>query len=357
MRFSILRNLILSVFIITVFLLSCGDENPQGLEEDEIVTVDTIPPSAVTGLYLESPTTSAISLVWIAPGDDGTAGQATAYDIRYATSVITELNWAAAIPVNNPPAPKPAGQLETMVVPGLSSVTDYYFALKALDEVPNLSAISNCPDTTTLQEFTAPSPVSDLEGATLSDSELLLTWTAPGDDGFAGTAASYDIRYSYFPLTVQNWATANRFTGEPAPNPGGEPDSFLVIGFPPDSSFYYGMKTADEVPNWSLLSNTPLVLGHQINLEVVPSTVINQPEVVIYFKASTPRVSIKIWRSNPWGEDTLFRSLVWEYFTPGPHTIIWDLKSDSGTNASSWNYRVELKWGTTLIAEKIIRVV
>ena len=355
MQSANLQNLILSVFI-SVFLLSCGDENPQGPEE-EIVTIDTIPPAGVTGLYLESPTTSAISLVWIAPGDDGTAGQATAYDIRYATSVITEQNWAAAIPVNNPPAPKPAGQLETIVVPYLNSVTKYYFALKTSDEVPNLSPISNCPDTTTLQEFTVPAPVSDLNGVTLSDSELLLTWTAPGDDGSSGTASQYDIRYSFFPLTVQNWDTANRFTGEPAPNPGGELDSFLVIGFPPDSSFYYGMKTADEVPNWSLLSNTPLVLGHQINLEVVPSTVINEPEVLIYFKTSTPRVSIEIWRHSPSGNHTLFRSLVWEYYTPGIHTVIWDLKSDSGANASSWNYRVELKWGLTLIAEIIIRVV
>ena len=38
-----------------------------------------------------------------------------------------------------------------------------------------------------------------------------LTWTAVGDDGSVGNAASYDLRYSTSPITPVNWASATSF--------------------------------------------------------------------------------------------------------------------------------------------------
>ena len=356
MRSVILRILLTVIFFSAIVLPSCGDENPQAPDE-EIPALDTIPPAAVTGLTLRSPTTSAIALVWIAPGDDGTEGQAKAYDIRYATSAITEQSWASAAPVVNPPEPRPAGQLETVVVPGLYSVTRYYFALKTSDEVLNVSAISNCPDTTTLQEYTPPMKVVDLKGVSISDNEVLLTWTAPGDDGAAGKAAQYDIRYSYWSLNDQNWESAVRLAGEPAPKAGGEPDSFIVPGFPPDSSFYFGLKTADEVPNWSDLSNVSLVLAYEVYLKVLPTVVPEGGEVKIYFKTSTAKVTLRVWRLGFYNNDVLFRTLVDDFYSPGVYDMDWDLTSDSGSPATSWNYYVELLWGGQVIATVDLRVV
>jgi hypothetical protein len=56
---------------------------------------DAIPPAAVTDLAATSPTTSSIVLTWTAPGDDGSIGRATTYDIRYlaGTIPITDANW------------------------------------------------------------------------------------------------------------------------------------------------------------------------------------------------------------------------------------------------------------------------
>ena len=45
---------------------------------------DTTPPAAVSNLATSSPTTNSITLNWTAPGDDGSTGTATTYDIRYS---------------------------------------------------------------------------------------------------------------------------------------------------------------------------------------------------------------------------------------------------------------------------------
>ncbi|MFA6474046.1 MAG: FG-GAP-like repeat-containing protein [Patescibacteria group bacterium] len=87
--------------------------------------------------------TTMVDLTWTAPGDDGTTGQATSYDIRYATSTITAGNWGVATSISNPPAPQTAGTAQSMTVSGLQPNTLYYFALKTTDEAGNQSILSN----------------------------------------------------------------------------------------------------------------------------------------------------------------------------------------------------------------------
>ncbi len=82
-----------------------------------------------------------------------------------------------------------------------------------------------------------------------------LHWTAVGDDGLVGTASQYDIRYSTTPLTEANWEAAVQCTGEPVPKIAGSAEIFVVTGLTPSTTYWFGMKVADEVPNWSDLSN------------------------------------------------------------------------------------------------------
>ncbi len=110
---------------------------------------DTTAPAAVTNLAVGSPTSSSLTVSWTAPGDDGTSGTATTYDIRYSTSSINESNWASATQVSGEPAPAASGTNQNMTVSGLSSSTTYYFAMKTADEVPNWSSLSNIASGTT----------------------------------------------------------------------------------------------------------------------------------------------------------------------------------------------------------------
>lgn len=89
------------------------------------------------------------TLSWTAPGNDGTVGQATTYDIRYSIAPISDANWSQATHAINPPVPKPSGSREIFQVSGLLSATTYYFAIKTADAKPNWSALSNIAVETT----------------------------------------------------------------------------------------------------------------------------------------------------------------------------------------------------------------
>lgn len=119
---------------------------------------DTTPPAAITNLVLTSLTASTMTLTWTAPGDDGSVGAATSYDIRYSTSIINESNWASATQVVDEPHPLVASTSQTMTVSGLSGGVEYFFAMKTSDGVPNTSGISNVPSLVVLSSV-APGPI------------------------------------------------------------------------------------------------------------------------------------------------------------------------------------------------------
>ncbi|RKX43917.1 MAG: hypothetical protein DRP27_07600, partial [Thermotogae bacterium] len=97
-------------------------------------------------------------------------------------------------------------------------------------------------------DTTPPSAVIDLSTSNPTSHSITLTWTAPGDDGNNGTASEYDIRYSTSEITEENWNSATQCTGEPAPKPAGSSETFTVTGLSPNTTYYFALKTADEVP-------------------------------------------------------------------------------------------------------------
>lgn len=219
---------------------------------------DTTAPSAVSDLALSGATVSTIDLEWTAPGDDAGSGTATTYDIRYSTSAINDGNWASATEVTGEPSPSVAGSSESMTVTGLSSDTTYHFAMKTSDEVPNTSAISNVPSLATAApsgDTTAPSAVSSLSVTTAGSGSVSIGWTAPGDDAGSGTATSYDVRYSTSNITAGNFSSATEATGEPTPSIAGSSESMTVSGLSQSTTYYFALKTSDEVPNTSAISN------------------------------------------------------------------------------------------------------
>lgn len=88
-------------------------------------------------------TATAATLTWTAPGDDGTTGTATSYDIRMSASPITANGFSTATQVTGEPIPQVAGSTETYTVTNLSPSTTYYFALKTTDDAGNVSEMSN----------------------------------------------------------------------------------------------------------------------------------------------------------------------------------------------------------------------
>ncbi len=111
------------------------------------------------------------TLHWTAPGDDGTIGTATRYDVRRSTQPLTEANFAQAETVGSVPRPSAAGRPEScavaLPVPGVR----YYFAVKTVDEVGNWSTISN------VASWVAPTLA--VEGPAFTETRFAPPWPNP----------------------------------------------------------------------------------------------------------------------------------------------------------------------------------
>jgi len=113
---------------------------------------DKTAPAAVTDLKAVV-RANRVTLTWTAPGDDGSDGAASVYQIKYAAKPIlefvpfpdkrmTHITFWGSTNVPDEPAPKPAGTRQSYTVRRLKP-GKYYFALKSRDDRSNQSPISN----------------------------------------------------------------------------------------------------------------------------------------------------------------------------------------------------------------------
>ncbi|HEX9694852.1 MAG TPA: S8 family serine peptidase [Actinomycetota bacterium] len=104
-------------------------------------------------------------------------------------------------------------------------------------------------------DTTPPAAIGDLAAGAATETSVALTWTATGDDGIVGQATSYDLRYSTEPIGAANFDSATPAPGVPAPGLSGAPQSFVVGGLIPGTTYYFAIKAIDESSNSSPVSN------------------------------------------------------------------------------------------------------
>jgi hypothetical protein len=119
-----------------------------------VVDASTVAPSADTtapapiadlAVFPGSTTSASLLLTWTATGDDINeilVGTASAYEVRYATFPLTTVNFSQGTVVAAA-APGPSGHAQELLVAGLTSNTNYYFAIVAIDDGGNRSGLSN----------------------------------------------------------------------------------------------------------------------------------------------------------------------------------------------------------------------
>jgi hypothetical protein len=119
------------------------------------------------------------------------------------------------------------------------------------------------PFSTGGSDVTPPGGVADLAAGQVTDRTLVLTWTAPGDDGASGQAAAYDLRWSTSPITTGSFAGATPVATPPVPLPAGSGQSYVVLDLTPSTSYWFALKARDQAGNWSAISNvaTATTLG------------------------------------------------------------------------------------------------
>lgn len=117
----------------------------------------------LTGSSFAQITTNSHTFTWTAPGDDGSTGTATTYELRYTMTDSTVLNWSAATLIPGLPSPKIAGSAESFTVNNLPFGT-LFFAIKACDEKPNCAVRSNVVKLTFIPpDTTAPAMIDNLK--------------------------------------------------------------------------------------------------------------------------------------------------------------------------------------------------
>jgi hypothetical protein len=127
---------------------------------------------------------------------------------------------------------------------------------------------------------------------------VTLSWTTPGDDSLSGTASQFDLRYSQSPITAANFASALRWLAMPAPAGPGTHQSVIVTGLAPATTYYFSIKTGDDVPNWSLISNLA-----SKTTAAAPDTIRPAPVVTLAVTGVTDSTAALSWTAS--GDDSL----------------------------------------------------
>lgn len=215
---------------------------------------DTIPPAPISNLAASSTTFRSVALSWSAVGDDGLAGQAYRYDLRYSTTSINEASFNSALKAVGLPKPAPSGQIQNFTVKELSPNTVYYFAIKTFDNVGNASLISNIISVATPNSTVI---FSDNFESTAS------AWIASGSTGEASSSASL-------------WHLSQRKSASPA------------------TSWYYGKETTGTYNtgfrNWGMITspniNLDNISGSQLLFKHLLSTENTSPFTSMFDRAT-----------------------------------------------------------------------
>jgi len=210
----------------------------------------------------------------------------------------------------------------------------------------------------TVIDTISPAPINDLSTSTTTSSSITLTWTSPGDDGTVGTASLYDIRYSHVSVGTDTsgwWNTADTVIGEPSPSSPGTTDSCQATGLSSETTYYFLIKTADEVLNWSGFSNVayettavgvegidgPSELPRVFKLFQNYPNPFNPTTEISYVLPHDSYVRVEIY--NLLGQRVI--TLVDEYQKAGYKRVEWDGRDENRVEMGSGVYFCRLKAG------------
>ncbi len=220
---------------------------PAGFDVDNVIAVASTDHNDARSFFSNY---GALSVDLGAPGSDVVS---TYPDDRYAIASGTSMA-----------APHVSGAVCLLwaLSPSLTYLEATDAILSTVDVVPGLQGVTisggrlNVARMLLALDAVAPASVIDLAVSATTSNTILLTWTASGDDGVAGTAARYDVRYATAPIDADNFASAIPAAGTPAPSTAGAPESFEVTGLDFETTYYFALVVEDELGNRSPVSNT-----------------------------------------------------------------------------------------------------
>ena len=191
------------------------------------------------------------------------------------------------------------------------------------------------------------------------DGSVTLIWTAPGDDSLTGTATRYDIRYSLFPITEDNFNYASGPTALPRPATPGTTQQFTVYGLFPGLKYYFALKTADERLNWSKMSNVVAFSGTTVSVGpdgtrlAFSAPMPNPARYSTTFEWSTPRpATVEVTIFDVQGRTVRFLGDGVSAGTSG--SLTWDLRDYTGRTVPTGVYLARALVGSAVITRRVL---
>ncbi|MBN2115730.1 MAG: hypothetical protein JW730_04125 [Anaerolineales bacterium] len=131
--------------------------------------------------------------------------------------------------------------------PALTTGTHTIKLVYATGNSVNIDAIQIFPQADT----TPPGPIALTAAPGTNAGTVRLSWQAVGDDGNTGAASSYLVRYSINPFVNEgDWTAATPVTkGVPTPKAAGQPESMVVKGLDPGTTYHFAVRAQDEQAN------------------------------------------------------------------------------------------------------------
>jgi hypothetical protein len=120
----------------TGYMLTASAPGVSPVSSNAFNVIDEIPPSKPE-LVQTANSPSSITISWAPVGDDGLFGTPSSYELRYSTAAIaseSDFDGATRVTVA---APSSSEGTRTVTIPGLSSNTSYYVALRVTDNSGN----------------------------------------------------------------------------------------------------------------------------------------------------------------------------------------------------------------------------
>jgi hypothetical protein len=245
------------------FAVRAVDEagNIGGLSNPLAVTMLSVPPGAIEDLVVAGVHLDGFDLAWTASGGSAEQGRAASYvlGVLAGQAIDSEADWSsAALLTDGLPVPEMSGTAQSYRLADLQAASTYGLCLRAYDGFGNLSPLGNSPVATTQTppDTIPPGRIEDLT-AEPGLHRVDLAWTAVGDDGSIGTAASYQLGWILGrPIeSEEDWRMAQRSGFDlPDPAPAGTPQTLAVEGLEAATTYGFCLRAVDEAMNISPLS-------------------------------------------------------------------------------------------------------
>ncbi|MBC7896722.1 MAG: matrixin family metalloprotease [Cytophagaceae bacterium] len=219
---------------------------------------------------------------------------------------------------------------------------------------------------------TPPSVVTNLAASLQGTTGIRLNWTAPGDDGAAGTCAAYEMQVCWTGelTSMSPWIAVSP---QPAPAAGGTAQQYVYSGRNPCLTYYFRLRARDEFSQWSAFGNWAQLTATSTcgggGGDDDPPIVQNAPVLRVRNSGSPPRtgsVYVFEWTLPTRSERASISiydvrgSLIRRFPDIGAGldsgTTAWDTRSEQGARVPSGIYLATLRWGAGSLVTRLVHL-